>query len=57
MGSEKFMTDDQLFAAKCAVADLKGSMEDHFDGTNYHNWDAHERTINDMIKAFCLEDE
>jgi len=51
------MTDDQLFAAKCAVADLKGSMEDHFDGTNYHNWDAHERTINDMIKAFCLEDE
>jgi len=50
------MTDEQLFAAKCAVADLKGSLEDHIAGENYHDWYAHEQTIQEMIKAFCLDE-
>jgi hypothetical protein len=51
------MTDEQLSAAKNAVAALKSSLEDHIAGEDYHDWYDHERVIYQMIKAFCLENE
>jgi hypothetical protein len=51
------MTNEQISAAKNAVAALKSSLEDHIAGEDYHDWYDHERVIYQMIKAFCLENE
>ena len=46
------MNEEQAFAIKCAFLDLQGSLENFNNKTDFHNWDAHEQSINFLKKAF-----
>ena len=53
------MTDKQLFAVRCALADLCGALQDYQQrgGDSFHDWDAHSHSINELAAQFGLEDE
>jgi hypothetical protein len=53
------MTEDQLFAARCALADLCGSLQDYQQrgGDSLHDYEAHRQTITELAEAFGFEDE
>jgi len=53
------MTEKQLFAARCALADLCGALQDYKQrgGDSFHDWDAHTQSINELAAQFGLEDE
>ena len=52
------MTGKQLFAVRCALADLCGALQ-AFDQNDIHvhDWRAHKQTIWDIAEAFNLMDE
>jgi hypothetical protein len=54
------MTENQTFAARCALADLCGALQDYQQRgspDSFHNWDAHRQTIQELAEAFGLGDE
>ena len=52
------MTDDQLKAIRCALADLTGAWQAMNQGDySIHDWESHEATIFELAAAFNLEDE
>ena len=52
------MTEDQLFAVRCALADLCGALQAFQQGDMHlHDWDAHQQTIKEFAEEFGLEDE
>jgi hypothetical protein len=53
------MTDKQLFAVRCALADLCGALQDFQDrgGDSIHDYRAHKQSIEELAEAFGLEDE
>lgn len=48
------MNPEQMFAIKCAYADLQGSLEDFKKGNHdsFHDWDAHLITIQGLETTF-----
>lgn len=49
------MTDKQILAIKCAVADLMGALEAHeYGDSNLHDWKGHRQTIENLMEAFPL---
>jgi hypothetical protein len=48
------MNQEQMFAIKCAYADLQGSLEDFMKGNHdsFHDWDAHLITIQGLETTF-----
>jgi len=48
------MNQEQMFAIKCAYADLQGSLEDYKKGNHdsFHDWDAHLITIQGLETTF-----
>ena len=52
------LTKTQLDAVRCALADLCGALQAHEGRDTWlHDWDAHLQTIDELAKAFGLEDE
>ena len=54
------MTERQLFAVRCALADLCGALQDYQlsgSGDSFHDYEAHRLTIKEFAEAFNLEDE
>lgn len=52
------MTEEQLTAIRCALADLCGSLQSFHQNDIYsHDWEAHRQTIIELAEAFGLEDE
>jgi hypothetical protein len=47
------MTQDQIYAIKCALADLAGALEQHhFRDRLGHDWESHACTIQDLYDNF-----
>lgn len=53
------MTKRQLFAVRCALADLCGALQDYQQrgGDSFHDYEAHKLTIYQLAEAFGLQDE
>jgi hypothetical protein len=52
------MTDKQMSAIRCALADLCGALQAHEGRDTWlHDWDAHLQTIEELAQAFGLEAE
>ena len=52
------MTEKQLTAVRCALADLCGAYQAMLQGDMHaHFWAAHHHCINELAEAFGLEDE
>jgi len=52
------MTDKQMSAVRCALADLCGALQAHEGRDTWlHDWDAHLQTIEELAQAFGLEQE
>ncbi len=52
------MTEKQLSAVRCALADLCGSLQACNQQDIYaHDWQAHQQSIEELAKAFGLEHE
>jgi hypothetical protein len=52
------MTEQQLLAVRCALADLCGALQAHEGRDTWlHDWDAHLQTIEELATAFGLEAE
>ena len=52
------MTEKQMTAVRCALADLCGSLQAFEQGDMYvHDWEAHLTSILELAIAFGLEDE
>ena len=52
------MTDKQMSAVRCALADLCGAIQAHEGRDTWlHDWDAHLQTIEELAQAFGLEQE
>jgi hypothetical protein len=50
------MTQDQIYAIKCALADLAGALEQHQSCDRLmHDWRAHTHTLQDLYDAFKTE--
>ena len=49
------MTQDQIYAIKCALADLAGALEQHRQSVLKHDWDSHACTIQDLYDNFKNE--
>jgi hypothetical protein len=49
----------QHHAARCALADLCGALQDYQQrgGDSFHDYEAHRLTIKEFAEAFNLEDE
>jgi len=46
------MTQDQIYAIKCALADLAGALEQHRQSGLTHDWESHACTIQDLYDNF-----
>ena len=47
------MTEAQISAIRCALADLSGALQAHQQGdTNAHDWEAHQLSIDELVDAF-----
>jgi hypothetical protein len=53
------MTEKQLSAVRCALADLCGALQDYQQrgGDSFHDYRAHQQSIAELAEAFGLEDE
>ena len=54
------MTKKQDYAARCALADLCGALQDYQQRgspDSFHDWDAHRQTIQELAEAYRLESE
>ena len=54
------MTEAQIFAVRCALADLCGALQDYQQWGSIdsgHDWDSHRQTIHELAEAFDLGDE
>ena len=47
------LTNEQILAIKCALADLEGSHQACAHENNTHDWDGQEKTILDLRTAFA----
>ena len=47
------MTEQQITAIKCALADLQGSLQAFQQSDMYaHDWEAHQQSIDDLLNEF-----
>jgi hypothetical protein len=52
------MTEKQLSAVRCALADLCGALQAfNQNDIHIHDWRAHQQSIAELAEAFDLEDE
>ncbi len=52
------MTEKQLSAVRCALADLCGALQAfNQNDIHIHDWRAHQQSITELAEAFGLEDE
>jgi hypothetical protein len=52
------MTENQMTAIRCALADLCGSLQVFNQNDIYsHDWEAHRQSILELAEVFGLEDE